>query len=392
MMRPLHILFLFYVYAPDVTIATALLDRYNTVKPWAQALREQGAEVTVMLRFCKDASLCEDGIFFDFRADAYDPGLSRWRIPRTLHSAALEACLKHSASGLATVVHVQGLFFPLQIRVLRNLLPSDCAIVVQHHAERPWRKFVRPLQRYGLRAADGFFFAAPALARPWLDEGLISKRQKVFQIMEGSTNFRREERTVARAATGLSGSPVVLWVGRLIPLKDPLTVLNGFERILAQFPAARLYMAYGEANLLTAVRDRIASSPGLSRAVTLLGTVSHKHLERVYNSADYFALGSHYEGSGFSLAEALACGVVPVVTDIPSFRVMTDDGRIGRCWAPGNSIAFADAFLEIAGKPLRPLSDQAVRFFHDQLSYTAIARNSVRAYEDVISSREGKRS
>ncbi len=48
-----------------------------------------------------------------------------------------------------------------------------------------------------------------------------------------------------------------------------------------------------------------------------------------YNSADYFVLGSHYEGSGFSLVEAMSCGVIPIVTDIPSFRMMTNNGKIG---------------------------------------------------------------
>jgi glycosyltransferase involved in cell wall biosynthesis len=390
-MRPLHILFLFYVYEPDVTTADGLLDRYSTVRPWARALRAQGVEVTVLLRFYMDVSLRDQGICFDFRSDAYGPKLAKWQLPRSLHSVVQAACKRHSETGAASVVHVHGLFFPLQMRALRISLPSSCAMVAQHHAERPWRKIARPLQKCGLRVADGFFFAAPGLARSWVGQGLISEQQRIFQVMEGSTDFHREDRTVARATTGLSGNPVVLWVGRLIPLKGPLTVLDGFERILAHLPEARLYMAYGDANLLPAVRDRIASSPVLSRAVTLLGTVAHAQLERIYNSADYFVLGSHYESSGFSLAEALACGVVPVVTDIPSFRAMTDDGRIGSCWAPGSSIAFAEAFLEIVRKPLRPLSDQAVRFFHDQLSYPAIARKSIRAYEEVASSRVGKR-
>jgi glycosyltransferase involved in cell wall biosynthesis len=264
-------------------------------------------------------------------------------------------------------------------------------MVVQHHAEHPWRKSARPLQRWALQSADGFFFAAQGIGNSWVDQGLISKRQRIFQVMEGSTQFRCSERTVARVSTGLSGNPVVLWVGRLIPLKDPLTVLNGFEIVLQHLPEARLYMAYGDAALLPAIRNRIASSPRLTGGVALLGTVAHDQLQHIYNSADYFVSGSHYEGSSFSLAEALACGVVPVVTDIPSFRAMTDDGKIGACWAPGSATAFVEAFLGVVRQPLRPLSNQAVRFFHDQLSYPAIARNSIRAYEEVVSSRVGKK-
>ena len=44
-------------------------------------------------------------------------------------------------------------------------------------------------------------------------------------------------------------------------------------------------------------------------------------------AADLFVLGSHREGSGYSLIEALACGLPPVVTDIHAFRTLTGCGR-----------------------------------------------------------------
>lgn len=391
-MEPLHVVSVIYVYEPDITTPDRLLDRYSTVRPWAQALFAEGVKVTVLQRFHRNLRFEDQGIDFDFRADLCGPKLRKWQIPLSFHLAVRAACgTNRSAAVPVTVVHVNGLHFSLQIGALRPTLPSSCAIVAQHHAERPWRKVARPMQKLGLRGADGFLFAARDLASSWVEQGLISRNQKVFEVMEGSTSFRCEDRAAARAGTGLLGNPVVLWVGRFIPLKDPLTVLDGFERILQYVPQARLYMAYGGADLLPAVKERIASRPALSGAVTLLGTVPHAQLEPIYNSADYFVLGSHYEGSGFSLVEALACGVVPVVTDIPSFRAMTDGGRIGACWAPGNPTAFAEAFLEVVRKPLRQLSEQAVSFFHAQLSYPAIARNSIRAYREVVSARTGNR-
>jgi glycosyltransferase involved in cell wall biosynthesis len=391
-MKPLHVVFLIYIYEPDVTTPDGLLDRYSTIRPWARALGAEGAKVTVLQRFYRDLDFEEHGIRFDFRADSYGPKLRKWQIPLSFHGAVRKAC-ETNDSGMtsATVVHVNGLLFSLQMRILRTALPSSCGIVAQHHAEKPRRMMGRPLQSWGLRAADGFFFAARDLACCWVDRGLITKSQRIFQIMEGSTSFRCDDRAIARARTGLSGNPVVLWVGRLVALKDPLTVLDGFERVLQHIPEARLYMVYSSDDLLSPVRERIASGTRLSGAVTLLGSVAHAKLEHLYNSADYFVLGSHYEGSGFSLAEALACGVVPVVTDIPSFRAMTDNGRIGSCWAPGSAAAFTEAFLQVTRRPLRELSDRAVGFFHAHLSYPAIARDSIRAYQEVVSARARSR-
>jgi glycosyltransferase involved in cell wall biosynthesis len=385
----LHVVSLNYFYEADLTTPESLLDRYATIRPLAKALHDEGVRVTVVQRFHANLDFGDGGIRFCFCADSCAPALRKWQIPRSFHSSVRAVCMTgHSPGRVQTAVHVNGLLYSLQLRGLRNLLPRDCSIVVQDHANRPWRPFVRPLQRWGLRAADGFFFAAQDLAAWWVDHGLISKRQSIFQIMEGSNNFRCQDRVTARGLTKMAGNPVVLWVGRLIPLKDPLTVLEGFTHILQHLPQATLYMAYGTADMLPAVRERIAASKALSEAVTLLGRIEHSQLEDIYNSADYFVLGSHHEGSGFSLAEAMACGVVPIVTGIPSFRAMTDGGRIGACWRPGSPEDFVDKFLGVSRQSLHQLSHKVHSFFQSQLSYKAIARDSMRAYREVIAARQ----
>ena len=384
----LHVISVFYDYAPNIDSHLQFLERYSTVGPWAQALREMGVQITIASRFLTDLVSHADGIKFHFCSDRYGNRLRRWQIPSQFHSLVGEVASK-VALDTGVVVHAHGLFHPLQIKILRRLLPDHVPIIVQHHAEHPWRSLIRPMQRSGLRAADGFFFSATELASSWTQQRLIGMGQKIFPIMEGSSSFRPSDRTAARQRTQLSGDPVVLWVGRLISLKDPLTVLEGFECLLQQLPRARLYMAYTADDLLPAVRARISSRPELSASVTLLGEIPHEQLEDIYNSADYFVLGSHYEGSGFALAEAMACGVVPVVTAIPSFCAMTGYGQVGACWTPGDSSAFVDAFLRAHYVPLRVMSERTASYFDSHLSYRAIARNSIAAYKLVLAARNG---
>ena len=103
--------------------------------------------------------------------------------------------------------------------------------------------------------------------------------------------------------------------------------------------------------------------------MTLLGRVPHLDLEAIFNGADYFVLGSHSEGSGYTLAEALACGVVPIVTDIPSFRRMTYNGQIGALWQPGNPASFAAAAQLTLTHSWSEQSAAASSFFDAQLSF-----------------------
>ena len=381
----LHVVSLIYFYEPALKTTDELLERYATIRPLARALHEEGAQVTVLQRFHQNVSFEDHGVNFEFRADGCNENLRPWQIPSVFHSTVREVCARSRSKQIA--VHVNGLFYPLQMRLLRNAISNDCALVAQHHAEKPWRNLRSPVQRWGLRTADGFFFAARELAKGWIDRGLIAERQEIFEVMEGSTDFRCKERSAARSRTGMEGAPIVLWVGNLTANKDPLTLLAGFEQIVKRVPGARLYMAYRQTELLEAVKERIASSAPLSRAVTLMGSVPHAQLEDIYNSADYFVAGSHYEGSGFALAEAMACGVVPVVTDIPAFRAMTDRGRVGACWAAGDASSFSEMFLQLLQQPLNELSAAAVHAFNRQLSYSAIARASMNAYDQLIAAK-----
>ena len=376
----LHALYVGYNYQADAYSPEELLERYQTVTGWAAAVAECGVTVTVVLRHQKSAVLSQAGVRYEFVPDLFGPKLRGWQIPARLHAAVANASERAIQGGECPVVHCNGLHYSLQLQALRQSLPAASAVVVQHHAEKPPAGLRLRAARRCLRAADGFAFAAAPMAEEWRQRRLISGEQPVFEIMEGSTHFRRGDRSQARARTGMQGKPVVLWVKRLNAPADPLTVLNGFERVLREVPGARLYMVYGECDLLPQVRARLADSPALQRSVMLLGAKPHAELRDIYNSADYFVLGSHYEGSGYSLAEAMACGVAPVVTAIPPFLMMTDGGRIGACWRVGDAGDMAAAFLRAMRKPLSPESDAAAAFFERKLSFPAIAQQCIDAY------------
>ena len=61
----------------------------------------------------------------------------------------------------------------------------------------------------------------------------------------------------------------------------------------------------------------------------------HADMPAWFSAADLFVVGSHHEGSGYALMEACACGAVPVVSDIPTFRLLA--GGAGALWPPGDA-------------------------------------------------------
>jgi glycosyltransferase involved in cell wall biosynthesis len=203
--------------------------------------------------------------------------------------------------------------------------------------------------------------------------------------MEASTALRPMPRDEARRSSRIEGSPALLWVGRLTAQKDPLTVLAGVARFFERRPEARLAMAYQDATLEAEVRAMCASIPALHGRVSLLGPVPHDALAAHYSAADLFVSGSHAEGSGYAAIEALACGAVPVLTTIPSFKALTDDGAIGALWTPGDPRSL-DAALERAWSGMTTTRRDAARaLFESRFSWSAIGRRSVQIYAEVIS-------
>ncbi len=368
-------------HAAHHTTPEAVIEEFRTLRGWAEGLRDAGADVTVVQGFTADADYVRAAISYRFIAGPFTPRLRRWHIPRRLHQEVVRST--------PDVVHLNGMLYAAQAADLRRRLPDSAALVVQHHAARPRRGPWSLVERIGLGAADGFLFTGADTAAPWRERGVIHARQPVFEVMEGSSHFQMRERTEARAHTGTQGDPLCLWTGNLDANKDPLTMLAGFEAALADLPGARLVMLYRHTELLSEVRATIAASPRLSAAVEMIGAVPYEDIEAFYNSADIFLQGSHREGSGFALVDAMACGVIPVVTDIPSFRFMTGAGRVGALWPPGNAAALRTALVARAREAL-PAQRSATRAcFEERLAFDVIGRQALDAYQQVLTARRG---
>ena len=123
----------------------------------------------------------------------------------------------------------------------------------------------------------------------------------------------------------------------------------------------------------------------------MLGKIPHQEIQNYYDSADYFVLGSHYEGSGYALSEALRCGCVPIVTDIPSFRMMTKNGKLGALWEPGKKLSFIQAANRAMDKPLKEEAAACVDFFKKALSFDAIAGQAKKHFQKIIEFRARKK-
>jgi glycosyltransferase involved in cell wall biosynthesis len=112
--------------------------------------------------------------------------------------------------------------------------------------------------------------------------------------------------------------------------------------------------------------------------------VPHEHIASFCSAADLFVVGSHHEGSGYALMEACACGLTPVVSDIPAFHAITGGGSIGRLWRAGDSSSLADGILHVSGIDRQHARARVLAHFERTLSWPAVAQAAMRAYRDAV--------
>ncbi|HEX4913096.1 MAG TPA: glycosyltransferase family 4 protein [Vicinamibacterales bacterium] len=375
------------VYDPASRTAHALLDTYHTLTEWSAAVRAAGAAVTVVQRFHATGEIERDGIAYRLIKDSQQPWLSTKAAPAEFVAAI--------AGQRADVVHINGLIFPELVAAVRRACGPSTVIVVQHHGgEFPIRGsglvgiWQRRHWRNGLAGADALSFTAREQAEAWRTAGVLSA-QKILEIVEAGTTLRRVDRARARAAIGIDATPLILWVGRLTTNKDPLTVLDGLERVLPALPTARVVMVFGDDTLIDAVDQRVRASETLRDRVVLAGRVARDELPNYYSAADVFVSGSHFEGSGYALIEAMSAGLIPVVTDIPSFRVIA--GTSGARWPAGDAAAFAAALQRVCSASLDDQRTRVADQYDRVLRWDAIAARTVAEYRALAAAKAAAR-
>jgi glycosyltransferase involved in cell wall biosynthesis len=368
-------------------VPETIFERYWHPVALAGALAEMGHDVTMLQAAPLTATTTTGDIRVRLvREDEMTRSGGGYRFPRNPRQT-----LATLAEERPAVVHFFGLTLHAPLRHVADFCRvRRTPLTVSYHGGLPARHPLRRLrQRRALSGVSRFIFTTHFHAQPWLDARVIADSARVAEIMEVSSPFRGLPRAQARQRLGLTGDPVFVWSGRLCSLKDPLTALRGFARIAGSWKESRLYMAFATDELRSEVQQFIAEE-GLGGHVKLLGRLPHRDMEALFSGGEFFLQASHREWGGNSLLEAMSCGAIPVVTDIPSFRAITSAGRFGRLFPIGDDHALAASVTALEPTEIQQLGASIRKHFQQNLSYPALARSYERLFSAAGSEFSGR--
>ena len=151
------------------------------------------------------------------------------------------------------------------------------------------------------------------------------------------TTFRPGSKAVARSRLGLPvGSYVLLFVGRIQPLKGPDTLLRAAARMLIEDPELRRRLVVacvggpsGNGRARPSHLVELAAELGISDVVRLTPPVPQHELADWYRAADVTVVPSHNESFGLVALESQACGTPVIAAAVGGLRTAVRDGVSG---------------------------------------------------------------
>jgi glycogen(starch) synthase len=177
------------------------------------------------------------------------------------------------------------------------------------------------------------------------------------------------------------GSPVILFVGRLVEGKRPSDAVAVLDRLRETHLDAQLVVC-GDGPLCRTLNAEVAER-GLTNAATFLGHVPYDEMPRVYRSADALVLPSRAEGLPRTVLEALASGIPAVVSDLEQVAPVVEG--VGRAVPIGEIDAFTDAILAVLDDTNRA-PREAVLDTHD---WASTVTQTTAALERLVTDRNG---
>ena len=190
--------------------------------------------------------------------------------------------------------------------------------------------------------------------------------------------FSPGDRRGARQALHLGDEPVVLFVGRIQPLKGLDVAIDALADLRRD--DARLVVVGGpsgtEGDLEAARAHARIAELGLTERVRFVEPQPHHLLSTYYRAADICVVPSRSESFGLVALEAAACGTPVVAAAVGGLRTLVDDGRTGFLVDDRSPAAFAARIDELLADPTSAarMGDAAARLARDYTWSTTGAR------------------
>lgn len=186
--------------------------------------------------------------------------------------------------------------------------------------------------------------------------------------------------------------PTILFIGKVVPNKGVVELVEAAVNLIKRFPNLRLRMiGRGDEEFIETLKEK-ANQSGAPHLLDFSGFVNKDDLPEELSRADIFAAPSWYEGGpGFVYLEAMACGLPVVGCSGSGVNEIVTSGENGLLIPPKNSKALEEALYKLlSDEPYKKNMGMKAREYVLQEADSEVCLKKLEAfYESVLKSTVG---
>jgi glycosyltransferase involved in cell wall biosynthesis len=184
------------------------------------------------------------------------------------------------------------------------------------------------LLRYVLKKADIVICNAETIKKKLLEFGTRPENVRLIYNGIDTQQFSPQMKDDnIRKKWNLDEGPLVISIRNLRPIYNVEMLIKAVPLVLRQLPEVK-FLIGGDGELRDHLKN-LANSLGVLDSVIFAGYIPHTELPKYLASSDVYVSNSLSDGTSFSLQEAMACELAPVVTDLSANREWISDGENG---------------------------------------------------------------
>ena len=198
--------------------------------------------------------------------------------------------------------------------------------------------------------------------------------------------FQPVDKEIAKQQLGFDDERIILFVGRLEPLKGIDRLLRAIT-YLQNGQGLRLVIVGGDEHSQYEMEQlqRLSRELRIQGSVTFLGLVKQERLPYFYSAANACVVPSYYESFGLVALESLACGTPVVATDVGDLKSVIHQGETGYVVTDNTPSRLADKIALLLPKPSAGMkSALSIRESVSRFSWTKIAQQIIKECQELL--------
>ena len=213
--------------------------------------------------------------------------------------------------------------------------------------------------------------------------GIVPSRVRVIPNGVNEEDFPAADVVAFKRKHKIPDAPIILFMGRLNPIKGPDLLLEAFIKVRDSLLGAHLVFAGPDGGMLAALTNTVRQS-GISEFVHFLGFMDGAERVAAYRMANLLVVPSRQEAMSIVAVEAGFCGTPVLLTDQCGFsEIKSIDARLE---VPATACGIAQGLTNVMSdiNVLAEIAPAWTKFVKQQYAWTALVPKYVKLYESIL--------